>query len=586
MTSVGYEDLVAAATVGLSHRPLQATGIVGAAAEHAGVLDAHDQAAALLDAAALLVTARRAGVRPLPDVATPEPAPADPDPELPARATQLLGRVLGGDPALLADLLSTAAQRGYRAPAPLLPALLNAAVGNPMLRPAVATALGARGRWLARYRADWQRVADTAPPDPTTPAAACAAAGGDKEPTGARADEGAAGADSASAGPGSAQPDDGAASAESEDLLISIPDDYTPGAWETGGRAERRAYLAALRDHDPAAARELLASGWSAETGDDRADLIGVLTRGLSDADEAFLEAALDDRKEAVRAAARRLLARIPSSAFNRRAAERAAPLLRLERQGLRRRLVVTLPDTADAPATRDGITAKAPDLAIGPGAWLLTQMISLTPLTEWVTRLGLDPAELISLPVADGHEAEVRGGWRLAAISQGRGDWAEALLAAGAPGQARFRSPVAWPEDHELAAVLTPEARAARAAAILGRSAPTVGTVTEAANCPGPWPDVLARAVLAALTAAVGAAALAERSPIRATAGHHRSDLAARRLATDAGRLLPATDPADYAAAMTRLAHISNCPERWASALQHAADVIALRRAFQEEIR
>ena len=48
MTTVSYDDLVAAATIGLSHRPLHVTGLAGAAAEHAGVLDFGDQAAALL----------------------------------------------------------------------------------------------------------------------------------------------------------------------------------------------------------------------------------------------------------------------------------------------------------------------------------------------------------------------------------------------------------------------------------------------------------------------------------------------------------------------------------------------------------
>ena len=141
------------------------------------------------------------------------------------------------------------------------------------LRPAVAGVLGHRGRWLAAHRADWQRVvAGAAGPDPA----------------------------------------DG------------------PDVWHTGSRAERAGYLAALRDTDPAAARDLLAAGWASETGDDRAELLPVLARGLSAADEEFLEAALDDRKGAVRTAAVRLLARLPGSAWCRRAAERAGPLLQL----------------------------------------------------------------------------------------------------------------------------------------------------------------------------------------------------------------------------------------------------------------
>ena len=71
MTTVSYDDLVAAATVGLSHRPLHVTGLTGAAGEHASVLDSGDQAAALLDAAALMVAARRAGARAAAGVAVP-----------------------------------------------------------------------------------------------------------------------------------------------------------------------------------------------------------------------------------------------------------------------------------------------------------------------------------------------------------------------------------------------------------------------------------------------------------------------------------------------------------------------------------
>jgi hypothetical protein len=152
-------DLVTAATVGLSRRPTEVTALTGAAAGHAGVLDATDPAAALLDAAALYTVASRAGVRPAADIARPAPAPAETDPELPARATNLLLEA-SPDQALLAGLLVAAGRAGYRLPAPLLPALLDAAVRSKALRPAVASVLGARGRWLAAHRPDWRRVLD------------------------------------------------------------------------------------------------------------------------------------------------------------------------------------------------------------------------------------------------------------------------------------------------------------------------------------------------------------------------------------------------------------------------------------------
>jgi hypothetical protein len=566
VTGLTYEDLVAAATVGLSQRPLQITGLSGAADEHAGLLDPGDQAAALLDAAALLVTARRAGARPVPGLAIVEAAPDDCAPELPDRAADLL-RAAG--PALLAHLLGLAADHGYRAPAPLLPVLLDAAARDRGLVTAVARVLGARGRWLAGKRPDWQRVAGATPP------------------------------------------------------AASISGD--PGLWQTGDRAQRRAHLAALRTRDPAAARELLADGWSRETGDDRAALLAVLARGLSPEDEEFLETALDDRKASVRAEAARLLARLPGSAFTGRAAKRAAPLLRLEGHGPSRRLVASLPGGLDAAALRDGLS---------PGPRLFTETIAAAPLDVWASEFGMRAGEVVSLPVAGDLAVVVRAGWRQAAIRQADAQWAQALLGAGWPGPVRGRPPATWPPDHELAAVLSPDARAARAASLLA-AGPNADAVAEVGGCPAPWPDPLAGAVVAALrqavAAAVRSAAPARQAPAAQPAAGPQpapgtqpalgtqpvpafappmplapASLPARpgwpaQLAAAAALGLPATGPADYGpaddgpadygaadygAALAGLAATENCPAAWASALRRAAQAIAVRRAFTKEIR
>jgi hypothetical protein len=543
VTGVSYDDLVAAATVGLSHRPLPLTELSGVVAGHAGALDAGNQASALLDAAALMVAARRAGAPPALGVACPAPAPVDQAPELSRRAAGVLKQARVVDPLLLADLLAAAARSGYRAPAPLLPWLLDAAVKDAALRPAVAAVLGARGRWLAGHRPDWQRVSDTifsygtvfsgvAESDATTPAAEASSA----------------------AGPAAT-------------------------VWEIGRRSERRAYLRSLRDRDPAAARDLLAAGWSRETGEDRADLLTVLADGLSAADEEFLEAALEDRKAAVRAAARRLLTRLPDSAFTRRAAARAAPLLRVERRATRRDwLVVSLPETADQAAARDGIVARPPGSGIGDRAWLLTQVIAAVPLGEWVSRFGLDPAQIVSMPVAGGLGIDVRAGWRQAAIHQASQVWAEAILDAGEPGPVMDRPAAAWPPDDQLAAILPAGARAVRAATLLTGEAPAADAVADAVaevvRCPGPWTDALADAVMGALSRGA------------ASAGRHYW---LAQLATAAARHLPVTNRdggTDYAAALERLASHDTCPSHLAEALRGAAEAIALRRAFLKEIR
>lgn len=534
MTALGYDDLVAAATVGVGRRPLPVTGLAGPAAGHAGVLDSDDPAASVLDAAALLTVARRAGWQPESGVSCPEPAAADSAPELPARAAVLLGRAREADTALLADLLTAAGAAGYRAPGPLLPALLDAAVRDRALRPAVGGVLGRRGRWLAAHRADWQRVAD-----------------------------------------GAAMPENGA----------PVPDPADgPDAWQTGSRAERIGYLSALRDRDPAAARELLAVGWASETGDDRTELLRVLARGLSAADEEFLEAALDDRKGAVRVAAMRLLARLPGSAWCRRATARAVPLLHLA-GAPRPTLVASLPGGLDPAAARDGIGGQPPPPGISAAAWQLTELIAAVPLAEWAGRFGLDPAGIVALPVSADLGSHVHAGWRLAAVRQASPEWAAALLASGSRHpqtlRAGSRPPAAWPADDQLAAVLPPAARAARVAALLSRTAVTPGALAELVACPGPWPAALAEVVVSMLRAVV---TTAPGSP-----GAQSSWAGSRwagELAGAAARNLPATGGFDYAAALNRVAEVDPCPPPWPVVLHRIAGTIALRRAFFEEIR
>jgi hypothetical protein len=560
--TLSWTDLVDAATVGLSRRPLRVDGVGGAAGTgiglrgpaevYGGVLDGADPAGAVLDAAALVSAARRAGAQAAGEgraagagpaaggvqaaegrpaaggVREPARAEADTAPELPPRAAGVVRRAMAADLTILADLLAEAGRRGYRVPAPMLPALLDLAVRDTALRAAVAGTLGQRGRWLAGYRPDWQRVAEAGVP--------------------------------------------------------RVPDD--PGVWETGRRDERLGYLSQLRARDPAAARDLLMAGWGRETGDDRARLLGVLAGGLAATDEAFLAAALADRKEAVRDEAARLLARLPGSAFSRRAADRAAGLLRIERHALRRRLV-----------------------AQRPAEGKLAAVVAAAPLELWEERFGLEPAQIVALPVEGAPAAEVQAGWRAAAIRAASPVWAEALLAAGpealraggtdvvsgasgAGGSfgwgaagwrdpAEWRRPAGWPEDAELAAVLTPQAQSARGVALLtgaalagtapGRAGLTraagAAALAEVAGYPGPWPDELARAVLEVVWSAVTGPA-PWSGPLLAAAA----------------RNLPVTGPADYAAALTELAGTS--PPAWSAPLRRTAGAVAARRTFAEEIR
>jgi hypothetical protein len=537
---LSWADLVDMATVGLTRRPLRSSGpveLAGSAGAYGGALDRADPAGTVLDAAALVSAAQRAGMQAADGVRGPGRAEPDTAPELPARAAGVVRRAMGADLGVLTDLLGEAGRRGYRVPAPMLPALLDLAVRDAGLRAAVAGVLGQRGRWLAGYRPDWQRVAEAGVP--------------------------------------------------------RVPDD--PAVWETGRRDERLGYLTQLRARDPAAARDLLAAGWDRETGDDRALLLGVLAGGLSAADEAFLTAALADRKGAVRDEAARLLARRPGSAFSRQAADRAAGLLRVEQHALRRRLI-----------------------AGRPAEGTLAAVVAAAPLEVWEERFGLAPGQIVALPVEGAPAAEVQAGWRAAAIREASPVWAEALLAAGAealradgtsgagvagvasraggasgaggilsPGgaggnvgrggagwrdPAEWRRPAGWPEDAELAAVLTPQARTARGVALLAEAtrgmAAGAAAVAEVTGYPGPWADELARAVLEVVW----------RSTVSGPGRWSGWLLAA------AGRNLPVAGPVDYAAALTELADTS--PPAWSAPLRRAAGAVTARRTFAEEIR
>jgi hypothetical protein len=541
-----FDDLVTAATVGVDRLSLPLVTLAGPAAAHAGVLDSSDPAVALLDAAALLSSARRAALLPAALGRTAAPAPPDTAPELSPGASRVLGSFLrASDPILVADLLRATAEAGFRVAAPMLPALLDVAARDRSLRPPARAVLGGRGQWLAAHRPEWRRVTDSDDTDSDGTDQVAAAPGG-----GTAADPATSGGPEASG---------------------------DPGVWQTGRPGERRAWLAGLRRRVPGQARELLAAGWSREAVADRDKLLEILGTHLSAADEPFLEAALDDRKAAVRQVAARLLAAIPAAAFRARAVTRGAGLLRVEQHPAAARspaersavLAVTLPESVDTAAARDGIGAVPPSPAIGARAWLLTQFIAAVPLAEWTSRLGRSPAELAALPVLGGFQADVHAGWRLAAVAQRDAAWTAALLVADEQADPA-RPPAAWPPPEELAAVLPAAARMARAQGLLTRYGPTPQTAAALVETAGPWTEGLADTVLRQFAFAAGAG-----RPPRWT--NLLYPLAARKLPVEGHR--------DHAAELRGLAAAA-LDNSLAVGLRRAADIVDRRRYFLQELQ
>lgn len=331
-----------------------------------------DPAGVLLDRAALLTAARRAGRRP----GRAEPLPvceADQRPAVSAPAGDRLARMLGGEhPDLLTEWLTAVVTRGLRPPAHLLPALLDRARGlwptDPVLPCLAAAAGGPLARWLAGLNPDWEAVTGQ---------------------TSARAD-----------------------------------------AWRLGDARQRRGYLASLLARDPDGARDLIAGHWETAGPGERAMFLSVLADALGLADEPLLEAALDDRAEDVRSWAAYLLARLPGSALGTRMAERARRCLRIEQDARGPHLVIVPPAGCDAAMRRDGITpapAAGQSQLAGP-ARLLLEMVARAPLRTWTDEFGLAAAQITALPSGDWAPAAFTG-WLRAATAQRNQDWAAALI-------------------------------------------------------------------------------------------------------------------------------------------------------------
>ncbi|MFJ2583405.1 DUF5691 domain-containing protein [Streptomyces sp. NPDC087538] len=449
ITPAPWEELVTTALLGTDRRP--AAGDSGPAG--------------LLDAAALHTVRRRAGLLPAAPATRPAPAPVDPRPPLPPAARRRLAQLLadrsasggsGGRRGTAPDLtelipqwLATANQRGFRAPAALLPALLDAARARTDLRPQALAFAGPRGLWLAGLNPEWKF-------------ALRGSSGGS-----------------------------------------SLPDPTDPEAvtrlWEEGLFAERVALLGAVRAHDPSAALALLATTWATERAEDRLMFLDSLRTGLSAVDEPFLEQALSDRSRNVRSTAAELLSALPESAFAGRMAARALSCVSPDLTGDEASIAVEAPHECDAAMERDGVVA-APPSGRGERSWWLGQLVEATPLATWPARFaGRSAREVVGLPVADGWAEELHAAWCRATVRQRDPEWARALL--GAPSAPPSNGPgtTSLAERSKLLGILPAAERAGWVADFIAAHG-----LSEAFQllgvCPTPWAEPLGRAVVDAL--------------------------------------------------------------------------------------
>ncbi|MEV6259743.1 DUF5691 domain-containing protein [Streptomyces sp. NPDC051784] len=450
--STAWDDLVTSALLGTDRRPPRAGGPAAGPAE-------------LLATAAVHTVRRRAALRPgAPEAEPPVPAPADPRPPLPAAARRRLTQLLAGRSSppsggrrgtapdlteLLPQWLASASAHGYRAPAELLPPLLDAARARTDLRPHILPFAGPRGLWLAGFNPEWRFA--------LRPSAR-----------------------------GAQRPD--TADMEAVRLL-----------WEEGLFAERVALLGALREQDPAEARHLLLGTWPDERAEDRLMFLDSLRSGLSHADEDFLEQALADRSRNVRSTAAELLSALPGSRLARRMASRATSCVNPDRTDGTVSVAVEAPHECDASMQRDGVV-PAPPPGRGERSWWLGQLVEAAPLEVWQGRFdGRTAQELVSLPVGDGWAGELHAAWCRAAVRQKDSEWARALLGAPSIPPANGPGTASLAERSQLLAVLPPAERALWVAGFV--SAHGLSEAFQLLGvCAVPWDGPLGRAVVDAL--------------------------------------------------------------------------------------
>ncbi|MDZ5661262.1 DUF5691 domain-containing protein [Nocardioides sp. S-58] len=372
----------------------------------------------LLASAALVDVTTRAGALLAEPRADGDTAPTEVLPACGDTAAQLLHLLLTQPPVsgsarddLVLEWLRLAAEAQQRAPWWLLPGLMDLAAGRRPVALALATALGARGTWLAGLNPAWASLVAPA---------------------------------------GDAPVADGPA------------DDWT-AAWPTLPTAEAIPAFAAGRRADPDAARLLLDAQWDSVSAKVRAEALRSFRHGISPADEPLLERGLDDRAVSVREVAASVLGLLPDSARSARMAARLRSLVRV-RGTIVRHLEVDVPDAPDAVGVRDGLTAPTRTGTVAPTTWL-AQVVRAAPLRTWTDITGRSAAGTLKMLRDD----DVRG-WLVDAVVEHRDrEWAVACVGLGVsdprlvwllPEQERTDLLVAWvtrpPKGRDLRTLLT----------------------------------------------------------------------------------------------------------------------------------
>jgi hypothetical protein len=429
----GWSALVRRAVVGTrgASEPLELALSADAPGEddplRATLRDAERDDLAFARAAGAFSILRRAAARaPRTSASASVAAPSESAPRARAEANADLAFALAAsERPIVEEWLECAMRANVRVAEELLPKLLDFGAAHRAARANVLAVAGARGRWLAAREPAWSFVIGDAP---------------------------------------------------------------FAEAWAFGDHAARVVALGSERSRDPASALAALETAWPSENAKTRAEFLPLLRVGLSDADEPFLERALDDGNKLVRAAAAALLGALPRSRFATRSIASAEAHVSLVRVMLRQELRVTLPETFTPAMKRDGMTEAAPS-GTGQKAWWLQQIVERVPPSHWSNALARKPHDVLALAASNEFAHALLSGIATATANARDATWASAFLDGATEPAILAHALVA---NRPLGA--TPE-RARSLAAMFDRR--QAGSAILATTYPGTWNDELTRSAL-----------------------------------------------------------------------------------------
>ena len=388
----------------------------------------------------------------------PDRAPEETLALAPPKLAHMLQRLLQGEHHhLLPEALEGTTARGYRLPEELLPMALRESESE--LRALLLPVLGARGRWLSGKRSEWSWAASALAVSSALPA---------------DADE----------------------------------------RWAEGTTAERKSLLLAARRLVPERGRAWVESTFKADKPEIRATWLQALELGLTPDDVPFLESALADRSQTVRAAAARVLWRLPGSGTAKAMRERLEALLPVaapstsmwgKLKGVMSRgapqLEVNLPpEEFDKALEKLGVIENPPWQQIGRRQWWLAQHVAAVDPGSFVERLQSTPEALVEAGMKHDLCLSLLNGWSSAAVRFDARAWFAPLWDAWMDSK-EVRSWFNEDPLERLTAGLTPAELEPR----LLRCLREQRRLDLLERLPRPWPDSIARAFVGVLRSGSG---------------------------------------------------------------------------------